>query len=162
MTKQISDILKGRSGRKIITLTPNHNLADAVEIMARHNIHHIPIIEADSDKDSPNGRLQGIISDRDLRLHSRSPFDYGPGVRNNNDTMEKAVSDIMNDLNNHTISTIMTKSMVLTLKEDDSIINAIDVMKEADVSAIIITKDKNEIVDIVTRTDIMDVLKSIL
>ncbi len=44
-----------------ITMTPDQTLADALELMARHRISGIPVVEAD-------GRLQGIITNRDVRF----------------------------------------------------------------------------------------------
>jgi len=45
--------------RDLITLGPDDSLADAGRLMAEHNIHHIPIVEADN-------QLVGIISHRDV------------------------------------------------------------------------------------------------
>jgi IMP dehydrogenase len=44
-----------------ITMTPDQNLADALELMSRHRISGIPVTEAD-------GRLVGIITNRDVRF----------------------------------------------------------------------------------------------
>jgi IMP dehydrogenase len=44
-----------------ITMTPEQTLADALELMARHRISGIPVVER-------NGRLAGIITNRDVRF----------------------------------------------------------------------------------------------
>jgi IMP dehydrogenase len=44
-----------------ITLTPDQTLADALELMARHKIGGIPVVEA-------GGRLAGILTNRDVRF----------------------------------------------------------------------------------------------
>ncbi|TMJ18199.1 MAG: IMP dehydrogenase [Alphaproteobacteria bacterium] len=44
-----------------ITVTPNATLADALELMAKHRISGIPVTEK-------NGRLVGIITNRDVRF----------------------------------------------------------------------------------------------
>jgi IMP dehydrogenase len=44
-----------------ITMTPQQTLADALELMARHRISGIPVVEKD-------GRLVGIITNRDVRF----------------------------------------------------------------------------------------------
>jgi IMP dehydrogenase len=44
-----------------ITMQPDQNLADALELMKRHRISGIPVTEAD-------GRLVGIITNRDVRF----------------------------------------------------------------------------------------------
>ena len=68
-----------------ITMTPDQTLADALELMARHKISGIPVTE-------PNGRLVGIITNRDVRFaeNPRQPVSelmtkdnlvtVGPGV----------------------------------------------------------------------------------
>src|SRR5688500_12758191 len=44
-----------------ITLTPDQTLADALELMKRHKISGIPVVEKD-------GRLAGILTNRDVRF----------------------------------------------------------------------------------------------
>jgi len=44
-----------------ITMHPEQTLADALELMARHKISGIPIVEAD-------GKLRGILTNRDVRF----------------------------------------------------------------------------------------------
>jgi len=44
-----------------ITMHPEQTLADALELMARHRISGIPIVEAD-------GKLRGILTNRDVRF----------------------------------------------------------------------------------------------
>ena len=44
-----------------ITMTPDQTLADALELMKRHNISGIPVTEK-------NGRLVGILTNRDVRF----------------------------------------------------------------------------------------------
>jgi IMP dehydrogenase len=44
-----------------ITLTPDQTLADALDLMTRHKISGIPVVEA-------NGRLAGILTNRDVRF----------------------------------------------------------------------------------------------
>ncbi len=51
-----------------ITVTPDQTLADVLELMARHRISGIPVTE-------PDGRLVGIITNRDVRFaeHAGQP-----------------------------------------------------------------------------------------
>ncbi|TAK17331.1 MAG: CBS domain-containing protein, partial [Rhizorhabdus sp.] len=44
-----------------ITMRPEQTLADALELMARHRISGIPVVEAD-------GKLVGILTNRDVRF----------------------------------------------------------------------------------------------
>lgn len=45
--------------RQVITLSPTTTLQEALDISRKHRIRHLPIVE--------NGRIVGLISDRDLR-----------------------------------------------------------------------------------------------
>ncbi|GGL53672.1 CBS domain-containing protein [Sporolactobacillus putidus] len=46
----------------IVSCSPNQTLKEAAELMSRHNIGSIPVIN--------NGKLEGIITDRDITLRS--------------------------------------------------------------------------------------------
>ena len=45
--------------RNLVTLTENHTVDDALNVVEDFGFHHVPIIDAD-------GQLAGIVSDRDL------------------------------------------------------------------------------------------------
>lgn len=47
-----------------VTMTPDHPISDAVEVMERYRISGVPIVEA-------SGRLVGILTNRDLRFETR-------------------------------------------------------------------------------------------
>lgn len=46
--------------RDVISLSPRASLADAVEVMQREHIRHLPVV-------SDDGMLLGLLSDRDMR-----------------------------------------------------------------------------------------------
>lgn len=52
-----------RMTSKLITVAPQDSLAKAKALMDSENFRHLPVLEED-------GRLIGILSDRDMRLHS--------------------------------------------------------------------------------------------
>jgi len=164
--KLVGDILEKHAGRKLCTLTPENSLADGLEAMSRHNIHHLPIIEPGSNKNGSIGTLAGIISDRDLRLNTHSPLLYDGAQPHSPrhkkvSSLEQGIQDMLETLRSHCIGEIMTKN-VITLREDDTILRAVKIMKEADISAVVIIKDDDQIQDIVTRSDLMDVLLEFL
>ena len=47
-----------------VTMTPDHPISDAVEVMERYRISGVPIVEK-------NGHLVGILTNRDLRFETR-------------------------------------------------------------------------------------------
>lgn len=53
-------LVRSKMTRDVITASPDTTLAGALEITRNNRIRHLPIVE--------NGKLVGLISDRDLRL----------------------------------------------------------------------------------------------
>jgi IMP dehydrogenase len=60
---EVSKVKKFESGMVVnpVTITPEKTLADALELMARHQISGIPVVEQ-------NGKLAGILTNRDVRF----------------------------------------------------------------------------------------------
>ena len=48
-----------RMTRKLVTLSEDQTLRDAIAVMQRHRIRHLPVVVA--------GRLLGIVTDRDVK-----------------------------------------------------------------------------------------------
>jgi cystathionine beta-synthase len=58
--KTFKDIISGRAGTKLITVDAAHTVADAVELMKKYDIEHIPVMK--------NNILAGSISEVGLFL----------------------------------------------------------------------------------------------
>jgi IMP dehydrogenase len=60
---EVRKVKKFESGMVVnpVTITPEKTLADALELMARHQISGIPVVEK-------NGKLAGILTNRDVRF----------------------------------------------------------------------------------------------
>ncbi|MEI6263677.1 MAG: pyridoxal-phosphate dependent enzyme [Sphingobacteriia bacterium] len=58
--KTFKDIISGRAGTKLITVDASHTVADAVELMKKYDIEHIPVMK--------NNLLAGSISEVGLFL----------------------------------------------------------------------------------------------
>jgi cystathionine beta-synthase len=58
--KSFRDIVSGRSGQKLITIEPQHSVAEAVELMKKYDIEHIPVMNG-------NGPV-GAVSETGLFL----------------------------------------------------------------------------------------------
>lgn len=57
--KSFKDIIDGRGKKKLITVEPTQSVADAVELMKKYDIEHIPVTD-------PAGELVGSISENSL------------------------------------------------------------------------------------------------
>ena len=75
--------------RKVITVEPDDGIFKAQELMAKHKIRHLPVIESD-------GRLIGIVTDRDIRSALPYAFFKQPPSQAEKDSFAKLkIKDIM-------------------------------------------------------------------
>ncbi len=68
--KTCKDIINGRAGKqKLITIEPNHTVAQAVELMRKYDIEHIPVINGSGPVGaiSESGLFQKIFSNPDIK-----------------------------------------------------------------------------------------------
>jgi cystathionine beta-synthase len=56
--KTCKDIINSRTNKKLITVTPNQSVAEAVALMEKYDIEHIPVME--------NNQIKGSISEGGL------------------------------------------------------------------------------------------------
>jgi IMP dehydrogenase len=63
---EVDKVKRSESGMIVdpVTMTPDHPISDAVEVMERYRISGVPIVEE-------SGRLVGILTNRDLRFETR-------------------------------------------------------------------------------------------
>ncbi|MCB1511110.1 MAG: IMP dehydrogenase, partial [Hyphomicrobiaceae bacterium] len=66
--KEVERVKKFESGMVVnpVTINPNGTLADALRLMDENRISGIPVVEGGNGR--PNGRLVGIITNRDVRF----------------------------------------------------------------------------------------------
>jgi cystathionine beta-synthase len=68
--KTFRDIITGRgAGQKLVTIEPGHTVADAVELMKKYDIEHIPVINGNGPigSISESGLFQKVFSDPDIK-----------------------------------------------------------------------------------------------
>ena len=53
-------LVRARMTRDVITASPDTSLAEALHLLRAHNFRHLPVLD--------EGRLVGLVSDRDLRM----------------------------------------------------------------------------------------------
>jgi acetoin utilization protein AcuB len=114
----------------VVTLTPTHTIADAIEMIKQHKIRHIPII-------NENSKVIGIVTDRDIRDASPSIFHADEHLED----LQKPVSTIM-------------KTNVITGHPLDFVEEVAALFYEHRISCLPIVKD-DKLVGIVTETDLL-------
>jgi acetoin utilization protein AcuB len=97
--------------RKVITVEPDNGIFKAQELMAANKIRHLPVIE-------PDGRLIGIVTDRDIR--SALPYKFfreSPSEEEKKNFAELKIKNIMTK-NPMTISPTYTLQDALLMIQD--------------------------------------------
>jgi cystathionine beta-synthase len=68
--KTFKDIVNGRPAKqKLVTIEPKNTVSDAVELMKKHDIEHIPVMNGNGlvGAISESGLFQKVFSDPDIR-----------------------------------------------------------------------------------------------
>lgn len=121
-----------------ITVRTDTHLEQAMSIMILEGIHCLPVTTEDE-------QLLGILSDRDLRLFTDSPF------------LEMTPEQRTDTLSVHTVSEIMQRQ-VLTIRAEQSVLKAAQRMRHNHIGGLPVVDESNRVVGVITRTDLLDFL----
>jgi acetoin utilization protein AcuB len=116
-----------------VTITPSTSVHEAQALMQQRKIRHLPVLQ--------DGRLVGMISDRDIRLVLPSP------------ATSLTVWEIRHLLEKLTVGEVMTY-FVMTTAPDCPVTEAVGRMLGHKVGALPVVED-HQVVGILTRTDIL-------
>jgi acetoin utilization protein AcuB len=125
-------LVKDSMTREVVALSPGTTADEALALCREKRIRHLPVLE--------EGRLAGIVSDRDLR--SAAPALGDPG---------RAEA-----LGNLQISDVMTREVVIT-HPGDPIEEAANRMREKRIGCLPVVEDGG-LVGILTSSDVMEAL----
>jgi acetoin utilization protein AcuB len=128
----------GRIMRKdLVTITPDTSLVRARDLIAEKLIEHLLVVNKD-------GKLVGIVSDRDLKQTWASP------------ATTLSAHELNYLLKQLDVETMMV-TKIITISPGTTIERAARIMQENRISALPIT-EKEKLVGIITTTDVMGVL----
>jgi acetoin utilization protein AcuB len=130
---QVLDIMT----RDVVTLSRTDSLATAIDTMEKFDTRHLVVVE-------PDGKLIGIISDRDCKLGMKSPF-----VEYDEAQARKMAEKIL-------VERIMTP-MPEWIDPRCSVEEAATLMLEKHISCLPVMHDKL-VIGIITTTDLLRVL----
>jgi len=136
---RISDVMTST----VVTIEMDDTLHVVKEIFDNTYFHHLPVI---SEKSADNGRVLGVVSDRDL-LKALSP---------NIGTAAETPKDLSSL--NKKVHQVMTRKPI-TLTADIDIYDAIAIFNRHRVSCIPIVDDKQYIQGILSWRDILQALE---
>jgi acetoin utilization protein AcuB len=123
----------------LITVSPTTSLEDASILVKKKKIDHLPVI-------NDSGKLVGILSDRDLKRYWASPAT----TLSNHE---------LNYLLQQVIVEMIMITPVITITPNTTVERAALIMQENDINALPVMEN-NELVGIITSTDVMGVLLS--
>jgi CBS domain-containing protein len=118
--------------RQLVTLTPQQSFGEAVGVMANRPYRHILVIR-------PDGRLAGVISDRDLLRKIAATTDW----------------------KTRTVEEIMTRK-VLTVKPETALTTAAQEIVARRINCLPVLDDKDRVCGIITSTDLLGAYEKLL
>lgn len=124
--------------RRPRVVKPNDSLRHARTILEELRVNQLPVVV--------NGRVIGIVTDRDIR-------DAFPSVLDHRRRHPSASNPSPEEV---TVETVMTRK-VLTLAPDDTVAEAARVMRKGRIGALPVVAG-GRLVGLITRSDLLDVL----
>lgn len=118
----------------LVLVGPSDSVRTAWGLLREHQIRHLPVVE--------DGRLVGIVTDRDIRLVFPSAVTVGPRGEDPYDALEKL-----------SVREIMTKRL-FTVTPETSIADAARLLLERQVGGLPVVQG-DLLVGIITETDIL-------
>lgn len=122
-----------------ITVEPDTPMLDAEHLMKENKIRCLPVMKG--------GKLVGIVTEHDIKAASASTAT----------TLD--VHELMYLVSKIKVKEIMTKNPI-TIKDEDTVDEAAAVMLRYKISRLPVLSDRNDLVGIITDTDIFKVLVS--
>lgn len=116
-----------------ITITSSTTIVDATYLMRKHKFRRLPVVD--------NGKLVGIITDRDLREISPSAATSLSIFEINYLLAKMQVKDMM-------------KKQLVTVRADATIEEAALLMYNHRIGGLVVVDDQDKVVGIITETDI--------
>lgn len=129
-----------RMSKPVITITPDLPIADALNLMKKEHIRRAPVVK--------DGKLIGIVSDKDLLNASPSPV------------TTLSIWEMNYLLSKVTVSEVMSKN-VMTVTEDTPIEQAARIMADNKIGGLPVLRD-GHVVGIITETDLFKVFLELL
>ena len=126
--------------RKVITAGPDDSLKSVSDLMLKHRIAHVPIVDG--------GRLIGIISDRDFRSFI-APLKKGAKIKKvPHDPLALNARDVMSDA-------------VITADTGMNVADAVKLMLRLKIGALPVL-DRGRVAGIITKDDLLGVFMEML
>jgi acetoin utilization protein AcuB len=127
--------------RNPITISGDTTVMDALHLMREKSVRHLPVVDT-------NGRMVGIVSEKDLFHASPSPV------------TSLNVWEVKEMLHLLTVKKVLSEKLI-TIDEDSPLEDAAVVMSSKKISALPVTRGKS-LVGIITKTDLFKAFLNLL
>lgn len=125
--------------RTVVTVKPLDSARHARELLERHRINQLPVVV--------DGRVVGIVTDRDLRDVFPSVLESGRRIRHHPELDPDRVP----------VRDVMT-ARVFTLDRNASVPEAAELLRRERIGAVPIVDDDDRLCGILTRSDLLGAL----
>jgi cystathionine beta-synthase len=118
--KTFKDLINGRGNQKLITVTPAQTVREAIDLMRKYDIEHIPVLGNDKNVGaiSENGLFNKILQDADIRDKAISDVMENPYPEVAFDTPVERLSKFINKENGAVLSKDESGSYHIVTKYD--------------------------------------------
>ncbi len=128
---------------KVISIDPDTGIFEAQELMAENKIRHLPVT-------APDGRLIGIVTDRDIR--SALPYKF---------FKKSSSEEKKNDVSQLKIKDIMTRDAI-TISPTYTIQDALLIIQDANVGALPVVDEDGILKGIISVRDLLRAFINVL
>jgi acetoin utilization protein AcuB len=136
LKKEAFMLVRERMSRPVISTTPDMPINDVLAMFRKEHIRRAPVIK--------DGRLVGIVSERDLLYASPSPVTV------------LSVWEMHYMISKVTVKQVMTKK-VLTVNEDTPIEEAARIMVDRKIGGLPVMSSSGRVAGIITETDLFKI-----
>ena len=133
-------LVKNWMSKKVITADVNDSMADAMKLLKEHHIRMLPVMKKD--------KLVGILTDRDLKRASAS------------DATTLEIHELLYLLSRIKVKDLMTKNPI-TVPPDYTVEETACVLLDNKISGVPVVDGKENVVGVITQTDIFKVMISL-
>jgi acetoin utilization protein AcuB len=129
--------------KEVVTITPTSSIGAAIELMRQHGFRRLPVVD--------EGKLVGIVTDRDLRQATNSPLVL----------RERWYSEFL--LEAIKVRSCMTADPI-TVEPSTPVVDAARRLRQHKIGGlpVVAADDDNRVVGMVTVTDMLDCLIHLL
>ncbi|MGD9950910.1 MAG: CBS domain-containing protein [Desulfobulbus sp.] len=125
-----------------ITVMPEQTVAEAIELLQQYNIRHLPVVD-------DQGRLLGVLSDRDLR-----------SARPSSVARSKERGSVEEQVNNTPVSVVMVRD-ILYLRPNTTLDDALILFQSRKIGALPVVNDDEKLVGVFTTADLMNAYRDL-